>query len=100
MHGRGLNRNFSLINISLAQTAWEGSLRMHPINKTARVAAFLYLMGIPAPFGLIYVPSRLILYKDAAATASNILAAETLFRLGMMSNLFIVVINLLLVLAL
>src|SRR5574341_984313 len=40
----------------------------------ARVAGLLYLMGLPAPFGLIYVPSRLIVSGDAAATAANNMA--------------------------
>src|SRR5574341_46135 len=66
----------------------------------ARVAGLLYLMGLPAPFGLIYVPSRLIVSGDAAATAANIMASETLFRFGIVSNLYVSVVNLLLVLAL
>jgi hypothetical protein len=37
---------------------------------------------------------------DAAATAANIMASETLFRFGIVSNLYIGVVNLLLVLAL
>ena len=41
--------------------------------KAARVAAVLYLlMAIPAPFGLIYVPGRLIVTGDATATADRI----------------------------
>jgi hypothetical protein len=66
----------------------------------ARVAGFLYLVLFPAPFGLIYVPSRLIVSGDAAATASNIMAAESLFRLGIVSNLLVQIVNILVVLAL
>lgn len=66
----------------------------------ARVAGLIYLMGLPAPFGLIYVPSRLTVAGDAAATAANIMASETLFRLGIVSNLYVGVVNLLLVLVL
>jgi hypothetical protein len=34
---------------------------MHSINKTARVAGFLYLMVVPLGiFGTLYVPSKLI----------------------------------------
>jgi hypothetical protein len=47
---------------------------MHPTNKTARVAGFLYLfMGLPAPFFLFYIPGELIVPSNATATASNIL---------------------------
>ena len=66
----------------------------------ARVAGFLYLVLFPAPFGLIYVPSRLIVSGDAAATASNIMASESLFRLGIVSNLLVQIVNILVVLAL
>jgi len=66
----------------------------------ARVAGFLYLMLLPAPFGLIYVPSRLVVSGDAAATASNIMASESLFRLGIVSNLLVQIVNIFVVLAL
>src|SRR5689334_1647811 len=52
----------------------------------ARVAAILYLIPL-APFSLVYVPSALIVPGDAAATASKILASESLFRFGIVSNL-------------
>jgi hypothetical protein len=52
----------------------------------ARVAGLLYLLPL-APFSLLYVPSRLVVPGDAAATASNIMASESLFRLGIVSNL-------------
>ena len=46
-------------------------------NKTARVAGCLYLMLFPLGiFGIIYVPSSLIVLGDAATTASNIMANE------------------------
>jgi hypothetical protein len=57
-------------------------------------------MLLPAPFGLIYVPSRLIVPGDAAATASNVMASDSLFRLGIVSNLLVHIVNLFLVLAL
>jgi hypothetical protein len=48
----------------------------------------LYLVnGVTGFFGIIYVPGRLILSGNAAATASNILASERLFRLGIVSEL-------------
>src|SRR5258708_27764298 len=52
----------------------------------ARVAAILYLLPF-APFSLVYVPSRLVVSGDAAVTVSNITASESLFRLGIASNL-------------
>jgi hypothetical protein len=44
-------------------------------------------MSIPGFFALIYVPSKLIVHGNATATASNIAASETLFRLGIACNL-------------
>ena len=54
----------------------------------ARLAGFLYLLLIPfSAFGLIYVPSKLIVPGDAATTANNIVASEALFRSGIVSHL-------------
>jgi hypothetical protein len=53
-----------------------------------RFVGLLYvLVSIPGAFALIYVPSKLIVHGNATATASNIAASETLFRLGIASNL-------------
>jgi hypothetical protein len=61
---------------------------MSTTRKAARVAGLLYLlMSIPGVWGLIYVPSKLIVSTDPAATARNIMAAETLFRSGVVANL-------------
>jgi hypothetical protein len=61
---------------------------MHPTKKDARIAGLLYLlMAIPGPFSLMYVPGKLIVSGNAAATANNILAHETLFRLGILGIL-------------
>jgi hypothetical protein len=58
------------------------------IVKHVRVVGFLLLLLIPlAIFGQIYVPSTLIVPADAAATARNIMASESLFRLGIVSVL-------------
>jgi hypothetical protein len=62
---------------------------MNSIKKQARLAGILYLLAsIIGCFGLIYVPNRLIVSGDATATASHIRASETLFRLGIASELF------------
>src|SRR6266540_1000566 len=67
----------------------------------ARVAGFLYLLAnLPAPFALVYLPSKLIVRGDAAETANNILASESLFRLGIVGLLFNSIVNIFLVLAL
>lgn len=61
---------------------------MNSTKKTARMAGLLYLVnGVTGFFGIIYVPSKLIISGNAAATANNILASERLFRLGIVSEL-------------
>lgn len=61
---------------------------MSSLKKTARIAGLLYLVAcIPAPFALIYVPNTLIVRGDAAATASRILASESMLRLGIACEL-------------
>ncbi len=55
----------------------------------ARQTGILYLTTvITAPFTLIYIPSKLFVPGNAAATAANIAAHETLFRLGIAIDLF------------
>ena len=56
--------------------------------RTARSIGWLYLsMVLPAPFNLVYIPSRFIVSGDAAATAANINASELTFRFGILSGL-------------
>src|SRR5262245_44349827 len=56
---------------------------MNHTKKQARLAGLLYfLASVPAPFGLIYVPNKLIVLNDATATANHIRASEPLLRLG------------------
>jgi hypothetical protein len=53
-----------------------------------RFAGSLYLLAsLVGFFAMMYVPSKLIVHGNAAATASNILASETLFRLGIAGEL-------------
>ena len=53
-----------------------------------RTAGLLYILAsIPAFFGLAYVPGKLMVHGDATATAHNIAASETLFRLGIAADL-------------
>ena len=70
-------------------------------NKTARVAGCLYLMLFPLGiFGIIYIPSSLIVLGDAATTASNIMANELLYRLSIVTALTLQIVNIFLALAL
>jgi hypothetical protein len=74
---------------------------MNSIKKTARIAGLLYLLMAPfAIFGIMYVPSKLIVPGDAATTANNIMASESLFRLGIVSALITQIIGILVVLVL
>ena len=67
----------------------------------ARLAGFLYLLVIPLGiFGALYVSSRLIVPGDAARTADNIAASESLFRLGIVSDLLAALVMLFVVLVL
>jgi hypothetical protein len=53
----------------------------------ARVAGFLYLIiAICGIFSMMYVPSKILVPGNAAATAANILASESLFRIGIVSD--------------
>jgi hypothetical protein len=53
------------------------------VQTYARVAGVLFLLSFLAGgFGEAYVPSRLIVSNDAAATAANIKAFDFLFRAG------------------
>ena len=65
----------------------ERTAEASPLRR-ARVAGFLYLSLLPFDvFGSLYVPSKLIVPANAAATASNIMANASLFRLGIASAL-------------
>ena len=57
-------------------------------------------MVVTAPFSLIYVPRTLIVPGNATTTANNVLAHETLFRLGILADLISSVIFICLVIAL
>jgi hypothetical protein len=71
------------------------------IKKAARVAGVLYLLVIVfGMFAELYVNLRLIVPGDATTTSRNIMASESLFRIGFMSGLFHHTCFLLLVLAL
>ena len=74
---------------------------MNSTKKTARIAGLLYLiLGIIGAYGIMYVPSKIMVRGDAAATSNNILANEFLFRTGIVSQLISSVIFIFLVLVL
>src|SRR5437868_7453272 len=61
---------------------------MNPTKNPGRFAGLLYLfMSIIGFFALGYVPNKLIVHANTAATSSNISAHEALFRLGIASEL-------------
>ncbi len=61
---------------------------MSSTRNPGRFAGLLYVfMSIPGFFAMMYVPTKLFVHGNAAATASNIAASETLFRLGIAAQL-------------
>jgi len=59
------------------------------IQRPARRAGVLYLvLSIVAMFSFFYLRPRFVISGDAAATASNILAHEQLYRTGILLDLF------------
>lgn len=61
--------------------------RTYSNKKIARTAGVLYLIVVlTGIFSLAYVPKRLFVWDDAAATFNNILASEFLFRASIVSS--------------
>jgi hypothetical protein len=61
---------------------------MSSTRNPGRVAGSLYLLtSLVGFFAMIYVPGKIIVHGNAAATASNILASQSLFRLGIAAEL-------------
>lgn len=59
-------------------------------RKAARVVGLTYLCALaPAVFAEFYVRGQLVVSGDAAQTALNIVTHESLFRLGIASNLVV-----------
>ena len=74
---------------------------MQPTKKNARIAGLIYFsMVFTAPLRLMYIPSKLFVHGNATATANNILAHQTLFRLGILGDLLTGVIAIFVTLAL
>ncbi|MEN8905372.1 MAG: DUF4386 domain-containing protein [Clostridiales bacterium] len=60
---------------------------MNKNKKTARVSGLLYLVLAIIAFYIPYVNKKIVVLGDVSTTANNILESETLFRVGIMSNL-------------
>jgi hypothetical protein len=61
--------------------------KLNSVKATARITGVLILiMAVIAPFGMLYVPSTLIVPGDAATTANNIMASDGLLRAGIASD--------------
>lgn len=75
--------------------------QLNSTKKQARTAGLLYgLVALTAPVGLIYIPGKLFVTDDAAATADHIRASSLLLHVGIASELFHQAIEVFLVLVL
>jgi Domain of unknown function (DUF4386) len=63
---------------------------MSSTRNPGRVDGFLYLLlAVAGPIRILYIPSKLFVQGNASATANNIATHESLFRLGIVSDLFV-----------
>lgn len=73
---------------------------MTSTRNPGRVAGLWYLaLSVLGPVRLMYIPSKLFVHGNAAATVQNIAAHEKLFRLGIAADLACAIILIFLVLA-
>jgi hypothetical protein len=64
---------------------------MNSNNKTARIAGILYLVVIVCGiFSELYVRANIKVHGDAITTANNVIASESLYRLGFVSDLIMI----------
>ncbi len=76
-------------------------INSNSLKNTARIAGLLYLsLIITGIYGIMYIPSQIIVAGDTVATANNILSNEFLFRTGALNDIISNIIFLLLVLVL
>jgi len=62
---------------------------MRPTKKAARIAGAVYLsMVLTGPISLIYIPNKLIVRGNAAATAINVVGHESLARMWIIGDLW------------
>ncbi len=71
------------------------------LKNTARIAGLLYLLlVITGVYGIMYIPSQIIVPGDSVSTAKNIISNELLFRTGVLNDIISNTIFLFLVLVL
>jgi len=71
------------------------------LKNTARIAGLLYLLlVITGVYGIMYIPSQIIVPGDTVSTANNMIFNELLFRTGFLNNIISNTIFLFLVLVL
>jgi hypothetical protein len=75
----GSDRNLAISNSPMSNAS---------ITNPGRIAGLWYLLlCVLGPLRLMYIPSKLFVHGNAAATASNIAAHQLLFRLGIVADL-------------
>lgn len=58
------------------------------LKNTARIAGLLYLfLIITGVYGVMYIPSQIIVPGDSVSTAKNIISNELLFRTGFLNDI-------------
>ena len=71
------------------------------IQRTARLAGFLYLLLLPfGIFGLLYVPTALVVPEDIATTANNLATSVAVYRFSILVAILIPIVNMSVVLTL
>jgi hypothetical protein len=69
------------------------------LKKTARIAGLFYLLlVITGVYGVMYVPSKIVVSGDSISTAKNMITNELIFRSGVLNDIISNTIFLLLVL--
>jgi len=62
-------------------------IKMKWNRNPGRIAGFWYLLLCMLPLRLVYIPNKLFVHGNAAATVNNIATHQLLFRLGIVSDL-------------
>lgn len=63
-------------------------------RRIARITGLLYLaIAVIAPFSMLYVPSRMLVPGDGAASMAHVLDREALFRAGMVVDALVVLVE-------
>ncbi len=77
----------------------ENTIDFKSQNRTARITGLLYSLMIPlAAFGVLYIPTSLVVKGNVEATINNILANSHIFQLSILSALIVQVCHIFIVL--